>query len=155
MRAGSSHWAVLAIVCLPLILGACRPQEQSSSAQVPKRAQPALRLVALTDVSGYLEPCGCQSKLFGGIDRAAAKLKALQAEHVPVLFVSAGDLLFGGAPEGATAETDATTQETWKAETLVDILNRMGLAAATPGKRDLSFGDAELQRRSGSPRGCV
>lgn len=141
--------AELAVVCLSLILAACRQGEPASNAQVPRRAQPALRLVALTDVSGYLEPCGCQSKLFGGIDRAAAKLKALQGDHVPMLFVSAGDLLFGGAPEGATAETDATTQETWKAETLVDILNRMGLAAATPGKRDLSFGDAELQRLMG------
>src|SRR6185312_14138977 len=63
-------WAELAAVCLSLILAACRQGEPASNAQVPKRAQPALRLVALTDVSGYLEPCGCQSKLFGGIDRA-------------------------------------------------------------------------------------
>jgi 2',3'-cyclic-nucleotide 2'-phosphodiesterase (5'-nucleotidase family) len=108
-----------------------------------------LRLVALTDVSGYLEPCGCQSKLLGGIDRAAAKLNALRADRVPVLFVAAGDLLFGGAPEGATAETDATTQETWKAETLVEIFNRLGMVAATPGQRDLSFGAAELERLTG------
>jgi hypothetical protein len=128
------------------VLGSCGGREQSSGALMAKRAQPALRVVALTDVSGYLEPCGCQSKLLGGIDRAAAKLQALRADHTPVLFVAAGDLLFGDKPEGATAETDATTQETWKAETLVEIFNKLGLVAATPGKRDLSFGDAELGR---------
>ena len=127
-------------------VGSCGGRDQGSSAQVAKRAQPALRVVALTDVSGYLEPCGCQSKLLGGIDRAAAKLQALRAERAPVLFLAAGDLLFGDKPEGATAETDATTQETWKAETLVEIFNKLGLAAATPGKRDRSFGDAELTR---------
>jgi hypothetical protein len=132
-----------------LFASACRQSEQASASALPKRAQPALRLVALTDLSGYLEPCGCQSKLLGGIDRAAAKLNALRAEHVPVVFVAAGDVLFGGLPEGATAETDATTQETWKGETLVEIFNRLGLVAATPGKRDLSFGAAELERLIG------
>lgn len=127
-------------------LGSCGGREPSSATQVARRAQPALRVVALTDVSGYLEPCGCQSKLLGGIDRAAAKLQALRGEHVPVLFVAAGDLLFGDRPEGATPDLDATTQETWKAETLVEIFNRLGLAAATAGKRDLSFGVSELQR---------
>jgi 2',3'-cyclic-nucleotide 2'-phosphodiesterase (5'-nucleotidase family) len=142
----SSCVVSLAIASWLALLGSCSSREQGSPAQVAKRAQPALRLVALTDVSGYLEPCGCQSKLLGGIDRAAAKLQALRAERIPVLFVAAGDLLFGDKPEGSTADTDATTQETWKAQTLVEIFDRLGLAAATPGKRDLSFGRAELAR---------
>jgi hypothetical protein len=141
-------WIWLA-VCVFAFAGACRQSEPASAAAVPKRPEPTLRLVALTDLSGYLEPCGCQSKLLGGIDRAAAKLNALRAERVPVLFVAAGDLLFGAPPEGATAETDATTQETWKAETLVEIFNRLGLVAATPGHRDLGFGAAELERLIG------
>lgn len=128
------------------MLGSCGGREQNASTQVVKRAQPALRVVALTDISGYLEPCGCQSNPLGGIDRAASKLQALRADHTPVLFVAAGDLLFGDKPEGATGETDASTQELWKAETLADVLDNLGLAAATPGKRDLSFGDAELSQ---------
>jgi hypothetical protein len=140
-------WILVAV--LAVVAGACRQSEPASAAAVPKRARPTLRLVALTDVSGYLEPCGCQSKLLGGIDRAAAKLNALRADRVPVLFVAAGDLLFGAPPEGATAETDATTQETWKAETLVEIFDRLGLVAATPGHRDLGFGAAELERMIG------
>ena len=35
---------------------------------------------------------------------------------------------------------DASTQERWKAETVIDILNRWGLAAAAPGRRDLRYG---------------
>ena len=66
-----------------------------------------------------------------------------------MVFVAAGDLLFGAPPEGTTAETDATTQETWKAETLVEIFNRLGMVAATPGHRDLGFGAAEMERLIG------
>jgi hypothetical protein len=106
-------------------------------------------LVALTDISGYLEPCGCQSKLLGGIDRAAERLKQLRADRVPVLFIAVGDTLFGPQPEGVTSQTDASAQERWKAETLVEIFNRLELAAATPGKRDLSFGTSELERLIG------
>ena len=137
---------LLGLLCLPI---ACGERDQRAAPQVAERAQPALRLVALTDISGYLEPCGCQSRPLGGIDRAAAKLAALRADRVPVLFVAAGDLLFGDTPEGARGSAQATTQETWKAETMVEILNRVGLAAAAPGKRDLSFGEPELQRLIG------
>jgi 2',3'-cyclic-nucleotide 2'-phosphodiesterase (5'-nucleotidase family) len=108
-----------------------------------------LRLVALTDLSGYLEPCGCQSRPLGGIDKAAAVLAALKADNVPLLFVSAGDLLFGERPEGASNDRDAAAQETWKAEALVDILSRLGLAAAAPGARDLSYGPETLKRLQG------
>jgi 2',3'-cyclic-nucleotide 2'-phosphodiesterase (5'-nucleotidase family) len=128
------------------VTGACSERERPAAAQVAKRPAPSLRLVALTDIAGYLEPCGCQSKPLGGIDHAAAKLRALKADHVPVLFVAAGDLLFGPRPDGAASDADAATQETWKAETLVDILNQLGLAAAAPGKRDLTFGAATLEQ---------
>lgn len=144
-------WIVVGLAWAVLVTGACRQGEPATATALPKQAQPALRLVALTDLSGYLEPCGCQSKLLGGIDRAAAKLGALRADHVPVVFVAAGDLLFGAPPEGANAETDATTQETWKAETLVEIFNELGMHAVTPGHRDLGFGAAqmdELAKRS-------
>lgn len=136
----------LGLICGLLLTGACGEREPRTAAQVAQRPQPALRLVALTDLSGYLEPCGCQSEPLGGIDRAAAKLQSLRADHVPMLFLAAGDLLFGDRPEGASNDAEGATQETWKAETLVDILNRLGLAAAAPGQRDLSFGLDELQR---------
>jgi hypothetical protein len=129
--------------CLAL---ACRDHEPPSTPRAAQVAKPNLRLVAISDLSGYLEPCGCQSRPLGGIDKAAATLKALKADKVPVLFVSAGDLLFGERPEGARDDQQAATQETWKAESLVGILNQVGLVAATPGPRDLRYGAEALQR---------
>jgi hypothetical protein len=132
--------------CVLLFGFGCGERERAAP-QVAKPAHPALRLVALTDLSGYLEPCGCQSKPLGGIDKAAAKLDSLRADRVPVLLLAAGDLLFGSELPGASSsDMDASTQETWKAEALVGILDKLGLAAAAPGARDLSFGAETFAR---------
>lgn len=133
----------MAAVVLVSALTGCGDRERAASttAQTP-RPTPAFRLVAFTDLAGALEPCGCQSRPLGGMDRAAAKLAELRADKTPVLFVAAGDLWFGDVPEGATAETDATTQDRWKAEAVVDVLNRLGMAAAAPGRRDVRLGRA-------------
>ncbi|HEX4352305.1 MAG TPA: hypothetical protein VHZ95_05310, partial [Polyangiales bacterium] len=114
-----------------IALLACGNREPRAETQVARPSQPSFRLVALTDLAGYLEPCGCQSRPLGGIDKAATQLAALRADKVPMLFVAAGDLLFGDRPEGATSDEQAEKQERWKAESLVDILNRLGLTAAT------------------------
>jgi 2',3'-cyclic-nucleotide 2'-phosphodiesterase (5'-nucleotidase family) len=134
----------LARLVLALCVAACG--SRSAAPESARPARPTLRLAALTDLSGYLEPCGCQSRPLGGIDKAAAKLEALRQDGVPLLFVAAGDLLFGERPPGAQDDAQAATQETWKAETLVDILNRLQLSAAAPGPRDLSYGAQTFER---------
>jgi 2',3'-cyclic-nucleotide 2'-phosphodiesterase (5'-nucleotidase family) len=133
------------IVCLLACLAALgcdgdRRTETAASAVATLPSTPSFRLVAFTDLSGYLEPCGCQSRPLGGIDKAAEQVGALRKQGVPMLVVSAGDLFFGDLPEGALSADDAKTQETWKAETLGGIFERLGLVAATPGARDLSYG---------------
>ncbi len=125
--------------------GATQTAAGASVAEEPTPApdpneKPSLRLIAFTDLSGYLRPCGCQSRPLGGIDKAAAQLATLRADGTPTVLLSAGDLLFGETPDGAASAADATTQETWKAETLVGIFDRLGLAAAAPGPHDLSYG---------------
>ena len=132
----------LAVVSLLASLGAfgCGDRERSASTAQAPRPTPALRIVALTDLAGALEPCGCQSRPLGGMDKASAKLAQLRADKTPMLLVAAGDLWFGDVPEGALPGMDASTQERWKAETVIDILNRWGLAAAVPGRRDLRLG---------------
>src|SRR5262245_54041572 len=134
-------WARLALALASawLVLG-CSDRERSAPTARTPQATPALRLVAFTDLAGALEPCGCQSRPLGGLDRAASMLDQLRADKTPVLLVAAGDVFFGNPPEGAVAGADATTQEIWKAETLVDVLGKLGLAAAAPGARDLSYG---------------
>lgn len=104
----------------------------------PAPALPAatFRLAILTDPKGYLEPCGCTSRPLGGIDRLAAQLAALERQGAPVVALAAGDLFF----QGPTSSESQANQDRWKAETFVDVLNALDLAAVTPGKRDLAQG---------------
>jgi hypothetical protein len=120
----------------------CGDRERSAPTAQTPAPTPALRIVALTDLAGALEPCGCQSRPLGGMDKASAKLAELRKDKTPLLVVAAGDLWFGDPPEGALPGMDASVQERWKAETVIDILNRWGVAAATPGRRDLRYGRA-------------
>lgn len=111
----------------------------AAAPEVPEAAAapaPDLRLVVLTDLAGYLEPCGCTTRPLGGIDRMAASARALGRE-APTLFLTAGDLLFGGDAHGVEG---AETQERWQAETLLSVLGELDFAAATPGPKDLSHG---------------
>ncbi len=138
-----------------------RPSTQNGNqeATVPKGPAPKLRLIAVTDLSGYLEPCGCQSVPLGGIDKAAAELDRLAADGAPALFVSVGDLFFepvGGnhaTTHDDAGEADASTQQRWQAETLAGVLKRMGLVAAVPGPADFNHGPevlAKLTKHSGA-----
>ncbi|MEZ4246972.1 MAG: hypothetical protein R3B99_01825 [Polyangiales bacterium] len=83
-------------LCLLTLALACGDDDAPTP---PVTTLPAvdLRVVAITDLQGYLEPCGCTSRPLGGIDRLAAKLQALAGE-APTVFVSAGDLWL--APQG-------------------------------------------------------
>lgn len=135
----STRALAVALMLIALVAGCSDRERAALTAQAP-RPTPALRIVALTDLAGALEPCGCQSRPLGGMDKAAAKLAQLRADKTPLLLVAAGDLWLGDPPEGALPGMDASTQDRWKAETVIDILNRWGLAAATPGRRDLRLG---------------
>jgi hypothetical protein len=107
-------------------------------------AKPTLRLVGMTDLNGYLEPCGCQKRPLGGIDKAASELARLRSDGVPVLFVAAGDLFFDGAVHASAhhdpGQADASTQEKLQARALARILDDMDLRAFTPGPADLKYG---------------
>ena len=139
---------------LLLLCGALACSDPERRSARPVRATdtaPSLRVIALTDLRGYLEPCGCTSRPLGGIDKSAATLAKLRAEAVPTVVVAAGDLLFGDLPHGAGAEA-AAKQEIWKAETLIEILNGFQLAAATLGQTDHVFGDQTRDRLRAAAR---
>jgi 2',3'-cyclic-nucleotide 2'-phosphodiesterase (5'-nucleotidase family) len=113
--------------------------------------RPTLRLLVATDFDGNLEPCGCQQRPLGGLDRLATELARAKADGVPTLFLHAGDLLFDGLDHGVRG-ADASTQEVWKAETMVDALSRLGLAATTAGPLDATQGVDTLRRLAGTAR---
>ncbi|MCC6875214.1 MAG: hypothetical protein IT378_12985 [Sandaracinaceae bacterium] len=144
--------ALLRCVVVPvgalLVAGASCGQPQtatpapSDEVQAPALGRPDLRLLVLTDLKGYLEPCGCTSHPLGGIDRLAAQVAALRGE-APSVLLAAGDLFFTGEAR-AVGGPDAAAQEIWKAEVVADVLSRLQLAAAAPGPLDFSEGRERL-----------
>ena len=100
---------------------------------------PTLRLAIITDLKGYLEPCGCTSRPLGGIDHLASEVAKVRALG-PTLFLASGNSLYDGLDHHVAGSNEGETQERWKAESVVQILDRLGTAAAGVGKLDLSLG---------------
>jgi len=130
------------------LLAACGNGEQRppASQAPPRPSKPSLRLIALTDPSGYLEPCGCQKRPLGGIDKAAARIAQLGADGVPALVVAAGDLFFeseGGHGDAAPGlEKELRFQQDAQAEALADAFAQLGLVAAVTGAADAAHDPA-------------
>ncbi len=149
--------AILATaLCLVLLGFRCgEPSTASAPASAPPvaRPKPDLRLMLLTDPRGYLEPCGCQQRPLGGVDKLAATVAKARAEGIPLLVLAAGDLTFGTTVHGDDAAS-ARTEELWRAQTLIDSWNSIGMAAVTPGALDFGMGpeaQQELAKRSKFP----
>ena len=117
---------LLAALSLTLCLGCDLGRKPASE------PEPSLRLAVVTDLKGYLEPCGCTSDPLGGIDRLAAQIEELRKSDVPLLFLVAGDAFFDAAP----LEPARVDQANRNAQTLVRILNRLGVTAVLPGASD-------------------
>ncbi len=93
---------------------------------------PSLRIVAVTDLKGYLEPCGCTSNPLGGIDRLAAAVRTLREGNAPVVVLVAGDAFF----DTADLEPARVDQAERNAKTLARILEKLEVTAVLPGRRD-------------------
>jgi hypothetical protein len=144
---GRRHQLALLLVSLSLLACSgvwCTRGQPAGNGAAPEKPRPDLRLLVLTDPKGYLEPCGCQRRPLGGVDKLAHLVRAARADKVPTLLVAAGDLAFGTElrPEDAAS---AATQESWRAETLMQAWKQIGMSAATPGKLDLAQPPATLE----------
>jgi hypothetical protein len=89
-------------------------------------------MALVTDLKGYLEPCGCTSDPLGGIDRLAAQIRALRDGPAPLVFLIAGDTFF----DTAELEPARVDQANRNAKTLAGILAELELAAVLPGRSD-------------------
>lgn len=140
-----THIGLATLLVATATAGSCSQDRRRETTPAAARVeaavlpQPDLRLLVLTDLDGYLEPCGCTSRPLGGIDRLAARIADLRQDGIPTVFVAAGNLFFQGAPEEAELER-VRTQELWRAETVRDVLAGLELAAAAPGPFDFAFG---------------
>ena len=129
-------WALIAV--LAASCGSCEPDPPVTEPDVDAPTDdielptPDLRLVFLTDLKGYLEPCGCTSDMLGGIDRMRHRLRQLESE-APTAFYVTGDLFFGNESHAGPSGRET---EMWQAQAVVSILQEAGLDAATPGAAD-------------------
>ena len=116
----------LAVLVLSVCMGCSKaPRPASEDA-------PSLRFAVVTDLKGYLEPCGCTSNPLGGIDRLASQIQGLRKEEVPVVLLMAGDTFF----DTAELESARADQAIRNATTLAGILNLLDVTAVLPGRRD-------------------
>ncbi len=116
----------------------------------PRAAAPSLRVYFLVDLDGYLEPCGCQQRPLGGIDRVARAIEDERANAPRSLLVAAGNLFF----RDPQIEERMIYQERAKAESLTQILSSLHLAAFAPGPADFAMG-RETWRRLSTDVGAV
>ncbi|MDH3202492.1 MAG: multiheme c-type cytochrome [Myxococcales bacterium] len=126
-----------------LALGATAGCNRGQSKEAPDgKPSPTLRLAVVTDLKGYLEPCGCTSRPLGGIDRLAAQIRALRDGSVPLVVLMAGDLFF----DTDALEPARVDQANRNASTLLGILDHLEIDAALPGRRDRAQPQEELAR---------
>ncbi len=129
----------LILGALLLGLGGACDRNQVQSTPKPAPATASLRIYALSNLAGALEPCGCQNDMLGGVDHLAALVEAGRRE-TPSLVVGAGPLFFMNPVLESTRET----QDTWKAEALAHSLREIGVSAWAPGFNDWAAGGEQL-----------
>ncbi len=98
---------------------------------------PTVRLYFVSDLAGALEPCGCTKDQLGGLDHAAAWMRAQKAKAPNAILVSAGPLFF----MEPSLKSDHRDQDVAKAETIAASLKTLGLAAFTPGANEWAEGE--------------
>ncbi|HEY3593219.1 MAG TPA: multiheme c-type cytochrome [Polyangiaceae bacterium] len=140
------HAAAFA-AALPLLFAGVSACNGCRSGSLPQGAsgaasnEPAtVRVVAISNLAGALEPCGCTKDQLGGVDHLAAFLGQNRSAAAGSLVVSAGPTMF----LDPTKDASRAAQDEWKAEAISASLGEMGLAAWTPGYNDWSFGETSL-----------
>jgi hypothetical protein len=118
----------------------CRSGSLPQGATAAAGDAATVRVIAISNLAGALEPCGCTKDQLGGIDHLAAFVAKTRGAAAGSLVVSAGPTMFlDPAKDAARA-----TQDLWKAEAIGASLGDMGLAAFTPGFNDWAFGEGSL-----------
>ncbi len=140
LRPSRAYALLMVSLCASFGLGAsCRRPAPPAAAAVTQSA--SIRLYFLADLDGYLEPCGCQARPLGGIDRVATLIERERAAHPNSLLVATGNLFY----EHPTLEAQMVFQERARAESLGPILERLQLAAWAPGPSDYALGAEGFQ----------
>jgi hypothetical protein len=116
----------------------CHSTPRADSAQVASSDGPTIRIYAISNLAGALEPCGCTKDQLGGIDHVAAFVADDRKKAQGSVVVAAGPTMF----LDPKLEASRTTQDQWKSEAISDSLAEIGLTAWTPGFNDWAGGGA-------------
>lgn len=107
--------------------------KQAGAGWTPSRSA---ELFFSTEVSGYVEPCGCTLEPLGGLQRLATVLSQSTVEHG---LVDAGDLLFPDHLDDLTRE-----QHLLKSHIMARAYRQMGALAINVAPADLQAGPEHL-----------
>src|SRR5688572_17913112 len=139
---------LFAFAVLGLVNPACRNGDRASettpTSAIAFRGFAPTRIAEIyfsTEVSGYVQPCGCTTKPLGGIQRLAS---VLERGHKDRALVDAGNLLFPNRVDEITRE-----QHLLKARLLARVYRRLGAVAINVAENDFIEGVEllkELQR---------
>lgn len=132
--------------------GSATPGTPGAPATVPPGASPSAlavpvvhpagppRLLVLSALNGYVEPCGCTIELtLGGIDRIATVIEA-ERRRGPTAVLMVGATLFDPHVDDA----HLADQEAAKAEVLARALRRIGVDVVVPTRTELKYGGPVL-----------
>ncbi len=123
----AAHALGLGALALSLALAACEGCKSAPGAGRASEAKPAgdaanaspsVRLYLVSDLAGALEPCGCTKDQLGGLDHAAAWMRAQHPSAPNAALVSSGPLFF----MDAKLKDDHRDQDVAKAETIAASL---------------------------------
>ncbi len=112
---------------------------------------PTVRLYVLSDLAGALEPCGCTEDQLGGLDHAAAWMRAQQPSAPNAALVETGPLFF----MDPKLKDDHRDQDVAKAETIAASLKTLGFAAFAPGANEWAAGSDELAKLTAASGGAL
>jgi hypothetical protein len=139
-------WALWCCLALAGCTSCSKKEVRNDGGSGVAASAPTASLFVSSDMRGYLGPCGCSENMRGGVPRAAFQIAEARKSGRPVLYVDAGDSLFGHKqiPE------PARPQEERKARALAEAFKQMQLAARAVGELDDARG-AEFRKGLGLP----
>lgn len=112
----------------------CGGRGEASAEKKPAEGPP--RVVVLSSMVGYIEPCGCTVDLtLGGIDRLATLIEQIRSEG-PAVVVAVGPTLFDVQP----IADHMVAQSEEKARLLARGLAEIGVDAFVPAAEELTRG---------------
>ena len=149
-------WALPALAAGLAACEGCRSTRVPEGAAAPGAGvvdpgAPTLRLYAVTDVAGALEPCGCTRDQLGGLDHLGAWMKQNRAKAPASVLVSAGPLFF----MDDKLDLERAGQDRVKALTLAEVVHGLDLAAFAPGTNDWADGPEGLSKLVAATGGAV